>query len=107
MGYSGFASRNAEECKEKRCQICTYVKDLVFTADNVVKSIKVEDIEAGKVAMPFTQQAAWKQAQSQDKVLQTLVDLIRTGQTPEKILPHLNFYTTSTAKGHLGFRHKG
>ena len=68
--------------KNVRRNAVRYVhKDLVFTAD---KAIKVEDIEAGKVAMPFTQQAAWKQAQLQDKVLQTLADLIKTGQTPEK-----------------------
>ena len=84
MGYSDYASCNANCCSEKSCQICKYLQNLVFTADNIIKSITVGDIEKGNVAMPFTQQAAWLQAQSQDKVLVTLIDLIKMGQTPEK-----------------------
>ena len=56
----------------------------MFTADNVVNAVRVEDLERGNVPMPYTQQAAWRQAQSTDKTLQTLVKLINTGQTPEK-----------------------
>ena len=67
MLYSDYASRNAEECHMNSCQICKYLQDLVFTADNLVRSIKAEDIEKGNVPMPYTQQSAWKQAQSQDK----------------------------------------
>ena len=93
MGYSDYASRNANMCSEKSCQICKYLKDLVFTADNMIRSIKVEDIEKGKISMPFTQQAAWKEVQSKDKVLQMLVDLINTGQPPEK-KKTCNEYTT-------------
>ena len=84
MEYSDYASRNAATCKLDSCQICSYLQDLVFTADNVVRSIKIEDIERGNVAMPFTQQNAWRQAQSQDKTLQMLLSLINTGQVPEK-----------------------
>ena len=84
MEYSDYASRNAATCKLDSCQICSYLQDLVFTADNMVRSIKIEDIERGNVAMPFTQQNAWRQAQSQDKTLQMLLSLINTGQVPEK-----------------------
>ena len=84
MQYSDYASRNAVSCKEKSCQICKYLKNLVFTADNIVGAISVEDIERGNITMPFMQQAAWKQAQLQDKTLRTLTDLIQTGQAPEK-----------------------
>ena len=34
--------------------------------------------------MPYTQQSAWRQAQSQDKTLRMLLDLIKSGQSPEK-----------------------
>ena len=90
---SDYASRHAVKCLEKSCQICKYLKDLVFIADNIVGSIKVEDIERGDIAMPFTQQSAWKEVQSKDKMLQTLVELIQTGQTPEK-KKTCNDYTT-------------
>ena len=49
----------------------------------MTRSIKVEDIEQGSIPMPFTQQAAWRQAQSEDKVLQELKKLMNTGQRPE------------------------
>ena len=84
MEYSDYASRHAFECLEKSCQVCSYLKNLVFTADNIIGNISVQDIEKGNIAMPFTQQAAWKQAQTQDKTLQTLLDLIKSGQVPEK-----------------------
>ena len=84
MLYSDYASRNAKNCHDYQCQICKYLSDLVFTADNVVRTEKVEDIEGGKVAMPFVQQTAWIQAQKQDKTLQMLLKLMETGQMPEK-----------------------
>ena len=93
MEYSDYASRNAAQCQERSCQICKYLKNLVFTADNIIGAINVEDIEKGNMTMPYLQQAAWKQAQSQDKTLQTLSDLILTGQTPEK-RKTCNDYTT-------------
>ena len=84
MSYSDYASRNPSTCTDKQCQICKYIQSLVFTADNIVNSITIEDIERGNIAMPFTQQAAWTQAQKQDKTLQLLLTLIETGQSPEK-----------------------
>ena len=84
MEYSDYASRHAVKCSEKACQICKYLDNLVFTADNIVSSLKVEDIEKGNIPMPFTQQSAWKQAQKQDKTLKTLTELIQSGQVPEK-----------------------
>ena len=84
MSYSDYASRNSNECPDKSCQICKYLEDLVFTADNLVRAIKIEDIEKGNISMPYIQQAAWRQAQSADKTLSALVKLIKTGQLPEK-----------------------
>ena len=84
MNYSDYSSRHAISCQESNCQICSFVADKVFVGDNVVRSIKVEDIEKGNVQMPFTQQNAWKHAQCGDKTLNLLRDLISTGQLPEK-----------------------
>ena len=107
MSYSDYASRNSTECPNKSCQICKYLNDLVFTADNIVRAVNIEDIERGNMAMPYTQQAAWRQAQSVDKTLSALTKLINTGQMPEKkktcgeftILKHLyNLYSKGDLK---------
>ena len=50
----------------------------------MIQNVKIEDIERGSISMPFIQQNAWKQAQSQDKTLQILLSLIKSGQTPER-----------------------
>ena len=84
MNYSDYSSRHAAVCHEKNCQICSFISDLVFVGDNVVRNINVEDINKGIVQMPFTQQNAWKHAQFGDKTLVTLRELIKTGQLPEK-----------------------
>ena len=57
---------------------------MLFEVGNIDGNIKVVDIEGGLITMPFTQQNAWRQAQYQDRTLQTLLELIRTGQVPEK-----------------------
>ena len=54
MNYSDYSSRHAVICHEPNCQICSFVNDKVFVGDNVIRSIKVEDIEKGNVQMPYT-----------------------------------------------------
>ena len=50
----------------------------------MVGKVTVEDIEQGKINMPYTQRAAWLKVQMQDKTHQQLSWLIETSQTPEK-----------------------
>ena len=84
MQYSDYASRHPVTCSNTKCQICTFISEMTFVGDNVVRSITVNDIQNGTVKMPYVQREAWKNAQNHDTVLSQLVNLIKTGQLPEK-----------------------
>ena len=53
---SDFASRNASECTEPRCQICSFITQL---EDSVVRSVHVQDIIDNQTRLPFTTRSAW------------------------------------------------
>ena len=53
---SDFASRNASECTEPRCQICSFITQL---EDSVVRSVHVQDILDKQTRLPFTRTSAW------------------------------------------------
>merc|ERR1712082_291673 len=50
----------------------------------MVEKITVDDIEKGRVTMPFTQRAGWLKVQSNDRMHRQLAWLIDTSQSPEK-----------------------
>ena len=54
-----FSSRNAAECNEPRCQICSFV---ALMEDSVVRSTSVQDIRCLS-RLPFTTRSAWAQIQ--------------------------------------------
>ena len=83
MKSSDYNSRNPEECTEKRCQICKFASKLETIGDKVAK-ITVDDIEKGRVKMPFIQKAAWLKVQKNDPVHQQLSLLIDSSQLPNK-----------------------
>ena len=84
MNYSDYASRNPVTCSTPKCQICSFIDEMSFIGDNIVRHVTVSDIQSGKVKMPYVQREAWKNAQNHDKVLSQLIKLINTGQLPEK-----------------------
>ena len=87
MKSSDYNSRHPTDCKGKRCQICNFAFEMEMLGDNVIPmvgKVTVEDIEQGKINMPYTQRAAWLKVQMQDKTHQQLSWLIETSQTPEK-----------------------
>ena len=49
-----------------------------------VLKVTVEEIEEGKVKLPFTEKAGWLKIQKEDKLHRELMKLISNGQTPEK-----------------------
>jgi len=53
---SDFASRNAPDCTEVRCQICSFIR---AKADSVVCSVSVDDIVKDTTSLPFTTRSAW------------------------------------------------
>ena len=87
MKSSDYNSRHPTTCNEKRCQICKFAAEMEQMGDNVVPmvaKISVEDIEQGRIGMPFTQRAAWLKVQKNDKMHQQLSWLIDSSQSPEK-----------------------
>ena len=58
---SDFASRNAPECNEPKCQICNFIST---TEDSVVRSTSVQDVHH-LPRLPFTTRSAWIQIQSE------------------------------------------
>ncbi|CAB3998268.1 Retrovirus-related Pol poly from transposon opus [Paramuricea clavata] len=79
---SDFASRNAAECNEPRCQICNFV---ALTEDSVVRSTSVQDIR-GLSGLPFTTRSAWIQIQSECPELRRTHAHLKQGTRPsEKI----------------------
>ena len=97
--YGDYNSRNPPTCDLPKCQICRYAFKLneldvpnmfitkVSQSTNApvdVLSVTVEDIEKGKIKLPFTEKAGWLRIQKDDKMHSELVRLISTGQTPEK-----------------------
>ena len=57
---------------------------LVDNLAPMVVKINVDDIEKGKVNMPFTQRAGWLKVQLNDMMHRQLAWLIDTSQSPEK-----------------------
>merc|ERR1711891_108999 len=107
MASSDYNSRHPNICGSKRCQICSFAFEMENLGDNVVPmignittevvegiindnstsmitKITVDDIEKGRVNMPFTQRPGWLKVQMGDKTHQQLAWLIHTSQSPEK-----------------------
>ena len=76
-----FASRNPQECSDKRCQICTFIAN---TEDSVVRSVCVQDITDGRVSMPFVSRAAWHATQTEDGDLRRVHAHLTQGTRPNK-----------------------
>ena len=77
---SDFQSRNAPDCNEPNCQICTFIAQ---TEDSVVRSISVKDILSRSVKLPFTSRSAW--LSTQQELRRTHSHLIQ-GTRPSKKL---------------------
>ena len=87
MYSSDYYSRNPVKCENKRCQICKFAYEMETQGDEaipMIATVTVEDIEQGRMTMPFTQRSAWLKVQKNDKMHQQLAWLIDSSQTPEK-----------------------
>ena len=84
MKYADYASRNPISCDSDKCQICKFTQDMAISAESLVRSITISDIENGKFKMPLAQREAWRLAQSRDYALSHLLKLVNSGQLPEK-----------------------
>ena len=57
---SDFTSRNASDCNEPNCHICTFVHDM---EDSVVRGVSIQDILDNKSSLPSSTGSAWLQIQ--------------------------------------------
>lgn len=94
---SDFASRNAPECMEPRCQICAFISRI---EESVVGSISVEDIVSGSARLPFTSRSAWLSTQAECPDLRRVRAHLKQGTRPSKKLTNIKdvkrYLTTST-----------
>lgn len=78
---SDFASRNAPECTEPRCQVCSFI---IQTEDSVVRSVQVQDIIDNMTRLPFTTRSAWLAIQSDCPDLRRTCAHLKQGTRPSK-----------------------
>lgn len=81
-----FASRNAQECDDSTCQICTFVQN---TEDSVVRQASVKDILDGTLKLPFTSRSAWLAIQSECSDLRRTHAHLKQGTRPSKRLTNI------------------
>ncbi|KAK3083239.1 hypothetical protein FSP39_017533 [Pinctada imbricata] len=83
---SDFASRNAVDCHEPRCQICNFIAQ---TEDAVVRSISVQDVINNKIALPYITRSAWFAIQSECPDLRRTHAHLKQGTRPSRKLTNL------------------
>ena len=76
---SDFQSRNAAECLNTSCQICSFVDDLQSAS---VLKINIDDITVGTSKMPFVNQPAWISLQANCPDLQRCHAHLKQGTRP-------------------------
>ena len=83
---SDFSSRNAPDCEDLACQVCSFVKR---SEDSVIRRSSMQDILNGTVRLPFTSRTAWLSIQSEDSSLcHTHAHLVQ-GNRPSKKLTNV------------------
>ena len=83
---SDFASRNATECDNSTCQVCSFVQR---TEDSVDLQASVQSILSGTAKLPFTSRAAWLALQAEFPVLRCTHAHLTQGTRPSKKLTNI------------------
>ncbi|CAC5365611.1 unnamed protein product [Mytilus coruscus] len=83
---SDFASRNAPDCEDSACQICTFMQ---FTENSVVRHISTKDILEGIQKPPFTSRNAWISIQTECSDKRRTHAHLRQGTRPSKKLTNV------------------
>ena len=78
-----FASRNAPECHNPNCQVCSFIKNMTTAT---VHKVTVQDIQAGSSTMPFTTRSTWLASQNEDADLRRVKAQLQQGTRPSKKL---------------------
>ena len=83
---SDFASRNAPDCNDHRCQICTFI---TTTEDSVIRTTSVQDVLDGALRLPFTTRSTWLATQSECPDLRRVHAHLKQGTRPSKKLTNI------------------
>jgi hypothetical protein len=78
---SDFASRNAPDCTDPVCQICTFVKR---EEESTVLRISTQDIMSGHARLPFTSRSAWTSVQQECPDMRRCHAHLTQGTRPSK-----------------------
>ena len=79
--YSDYASRNAVECNNKGCQICSFIQDI---SESVIRSCSVKDILESRSSVPFSSRNGWHELQTSDEALRRTCAHLQQGTSPSK-----------------------
>ena len=96
-------SRNAPECHEPHCQLCSFISRL---EQSVVTNISVEEITTGVIRLPFTSRSVWLSTQSECRDLRRVRAHLKQGTRPSKKLTNVrdvkrNLSSTTLARDGL------
>ena len=75
---SGYSSRNANECTNHQCQICSFI---AYTEESVVRSTQAN---TPPTKVPFTTRSAWLQIQSECPDLRRTHSHLKQGTRPSR-----------------------
>ena len=82
---SDFSSRNAPECDNPQCQVCSFIS---ITEDSVVRSTSSHDINSVS-RVPFTTHSSWIQIQCECPDLRRTHAHLQQGTRPSKKLTNI------------------
>ena len=78
---SDFASRNAQDCVDPGCQVCSFIAE---TQESVVRHATAQDVLQGLAKLPFTGRSTWLQTQSECPDLRRTHAHLVQGTRPSK-----------------------
>ena len=79
--YADFASRNAAECVDKKCQVCTFIHS---SMESVVRSCTVKEVLDSTVPVPYNTRSGWFKLQLSDEALRRACAHLKQGTKPSR-----------------------
>ncbi len=83
---SDHASRNAPECLDEHCQVCSFVH---HSEDTTIFQVSVQDILRGTSRLPYTNRQSWLSIQSDCPDLRRTCAHLKQGTRPSRKLTNV------------------
>ena len=83
---SDFTSRNAPDCTEPRCQVCSFINE---TEDSIVRTVSIQEVLDNTKNLPFTTRSAWLQVQNECPDLRRVHAHLKQETRPSKKLTNI------------------